>query len=173
MKSLHQTKWITLIALLFGLSQLQAQDLKFSGQVYYKSNTLKGAKIEIVDQEQTVVEDVTHRNGKFKIKVEQGKIYFLKISKEKFVPKIILISAFTSEDEKIKEHFEFDIELHKQREFRYVKEQMETKPVAHIFYNSQKEKFDWDRSLTKESKEEVAMLKELNKEKRNEKYSKF
>ena len=170
MKNQLRNFCLSAIIILLSIS-VNAQNIKFSGQVFYKNNTLKDVKIELIDQDKKVVEELTKRNGKFKIKLEEDKIYFMKVTKEKFVSKVIMISSFMKEE--AKEKFEFDIELHKEREFRYVDAKLENKTVAHIFYNNKKLKFDWDRSLTQESKEEIAMLKELNKEKRNEKYSKF
>tara|TARA_R110000868_G_scaffold55869_9_gene173421 strand:- start:85 stop:549 length:465 start_codon:yes stop_codon:yes gene_type:complete len=154
------------------MNLLSAQDIKFSGQVFSKNNSLDDVKIEVFDNNEKVVEDVTRKNGKFKLKLAEGKIYLVKVSKDKFVSKTIIITALVGK-EKAKEGFEFDIEMEKERDFRYVSKFNVDDPVAHVFYNHSKQEFDWDKELTQEKHDEIAALKELNKDKRNDKYSKF
>lgn len=165
-------KTVFLSAGIILLSSAQAQNFKFKGQIFCKSNTLKGATVEIFDQTEKVIEDVTNSNGKFNLKLKEGKIYMLKASKEKYVTKTIIITAISGDDSG-SDQFAFDIALDKEREFRYVKESLDDKPVAHIFYDEKKDGFNWDKDLTQERKEKVEKLKELNKEKRHDKYSKF
>ena len=114
------------LSLIFSMNLLSAQDIKFSGQVFSKNNSLDDVKIEVFDN-----------------------------------------------NEKVKEGFEFDIEMEKERDFRYVSKFNVDDPVAHVFYNHSKQEFDWDKELTQEKHDEIAALKELNKDKRNDKYSKF
>lgn len=160
------------LSLIFSMSILTAQNIKFSGQVFSKNNTLNDVTIEVFDNDEKVLEEVTGKNGKFKLKLTEGKIYLVKVSKEKFVSKTIIITALIGKEKTI-EGFEFDIEMDKAMDFKYVSKLKTEEPVAHIFYNFSKKEFDWDKELTQERHEEIAVLKELNKERRNDKYSKF
>ena len=69
--------------------------------------------------------------------------------------------------------FQFDINLHKEYEFRYAVTNLKMKPAALIYFNKALGKLDWDRRVTKQSKNQVAQLKKQNNANKRAKFKNF
>lgn len=151
----------------------EKQTIKLFGIVYYKEVPIKDVKVNIYKNDSLILTEETTNNGKFKFKLKEGYSYKIEFSKEKYITKTIIVNAFTNEIEAKVEAFAFDLDLIKERDFRYVNVPEDIGQVAHIYFNENSNQLEWDRVFTEEAHNEIKNFQELNKAKRHEKYSRF
>ena len=176
MKVIHTLAKITFFFTAIAFAKIgEAQEVKLQGQILRNYNTIENVAIAIYRNDSLIKEIFANNNGKFKLAVDGSSDYELVFSKEKYQSKTIYLrDVAKSGYEKNKTlTFKFDVELDKEKEFRYVDTSELESPVAVIFYNLDKEKLDWDRDHTFKAHEGIAQLKDLNDEKRREQYRRF
>lgn len=164
-------KFSTAVLFFSLMSSLSAQEIKLQGQIFQKYNLIDDVQIQLYSGDTLLQTKKSNGKGKFKIKLESNKNYRLVFSKANYLSKTIVVLA-VKEDTKIPT-FKFDMELEKEREFRYVDTSELDDPVAMLFFNKKKGELDWDRNHTFKIHQEIAELKDLNDEKRRARYSKF
>lgn len=163
----------SLLAAFLISGELSAKKVKFSGKIYHGEEIVKGVSLEVYFNDDLVLTHQASENGKFKFYLEDGKIYKIVVKKEGFVDKVLNLSLEKRYDDEVVPPFAFDLALYKVKEFKYLNTAVETSPAAYIYYNEQLGILDWDRNVTAQAKKEIAELKELNKEKRQQKYQNF
>jgi len=170
-KYLFKATLTLLFASLFEVST--AQNVKLKGEILRNYDVLKEVTVSVFQNDSLISREMS--NGKFKIELADDQDYKVVFTKDKYVDKVIHIkNAEGNGYKKSKDlRFKFDVELEKEREFRYVDITELDEPVALIFYNSDKGELDWDRDHTFQAHQQIAQLKDLNDDRRREKYRNF
>jgi hypothetical protein len=166
------TQLILLSSFLLTGGILQAQQIKLKGNIYYQGEAIKAVSLQVRDDEKILEETTSSSSGKFKLKMEGRMNVRILVFKEGFISKEIILSATDLPNNKLVD-FAFDIELHKERHYRYVDRSKLEGPVAEIYYDKKKDALLYDKQLTVDSHQLYEELKEENNNNRRKKYSAF
>lgn len=150
----------------------EKQVFKLYGKVFHKESQVKGVTIEVFIEDSLVYTDQSNVFGKFNIKLTEGYEYQINFTKEKFITKTVIVQSFALDGDKLSP-FAFDLDLVKERDFRYVDIPNDLGRVAELYFDEEIKALSWDRRYTQEAHNEIKNFQELNKAKRYEKYSRF
>jgi len=176
MKASQVIAKITLLfAALTFVQTSEAQEVKLQGQMFKNYDVIDDVHISIYQSDSLIAQTESNGSGKFKLKLKGNTDYELVFTKKNYLSKTIKVKNLKESgyDKSKSLSFKFDVELEKAKAFRYVDTSELNEPVAYIFYNADKDKLDWDRDHTFQVHEQIAELKDLNDEKRREKYRSF
>lgn len=137
----------------------QNKSYVFKGQVHAYGETLKGAKLEVYQAGDLILETVSKSGGKFEFELQSESEYMVDISKEEMRSKTIWIN--TKGTEKVKSKipaFAFDVYLKKEKRTMY--DELSEIPVTLIKYQPNKKIFYMDKTYESVIKNQKKRIKE-------------
>ncbi|MEQ8910380.1 MAG: hypothetical protein RIC95_14380 [Vicingaceae bacterium] len=141
------------------LATAQNGMLMLHGRVVHEDNLLEGVEVEIIsDQQDTIINFTTRRNGSYKANLRLGAVYNVAFFKEGYIDKSVGVIGLAPEGETIdgRYFYQLDIELYKLDENR-VDETM-IPPVAKLYIEDPDKGFTFDKQYVKWVQDEYEEL---------------
>ncbi len=164
----------TIITFLFVIfytltSFAQTGKLYLEGKVLQGKKGLKGATIEIFESNRKIKSIQTHDNGKFSIDLDLNKDILVKIKKQGFITKKIIVNTKVDYPN---DEYDFVFQIGMLPKVSGLDINEIKKPVTKISYNKKIEEFDYEKQYTEQVRAELNKLTKKIEELQKQDYNK-
>jgi len=138
--------------------------LEIFGNIKCDEKNCGNVKIVLFRDTFKLQELVTNASGKFDIRLELNQLYYMNVSKDGMITKVLTISTFVPDSSQLPYEYEYKFNVNLLENFSgFQNYEAFKKPAAKIIYNEKFNDFDADEEYTRELQAEMKLLQETIK----------
>lgn len=138
--------------------------LEIFGNIKCDEKNCGNVKIVLFRDTNKLQELITNASGKFDIRLELNQLYYLNVSKDGMITKVLTISTFVPDSSQLPYEYQYKFNVNLLENFAGSQNyEAFKKPAAKIIYNEKFNDFDADEQYNKELQAEMKLLQETIK----------